>query len=116
AQRAEDAVARGQDLDLARTCGLDDGRGGGVDDGGDAARLGVKQGPGRHGGFLWGGGDGVKWQSSAAPAMRTQGKASGVSGCRVRFGWAHRGPARVRGGQAARRVPEGRGVWVKVAV
>jgi hypothetical protein len=44
AQRAEDAVARGQHLHLAGARGLDHGRCGGVDDGGDAAGLGVQQG------------------------------------------------------------------------
>ncbi|EEF93597.1 hypothetical protein CATMIT_01771, partial [Catenibacterium mitsuokai DSM 15897] len=54
AQRAEDAVARGQDPDLARPGGLDDPRGGGVDDGGHTAGLRVKQVSGDLArGFFW---------------------------------------------------------------
>ena len=49
AQRAEDAVAGRQHLDFAGAGFGNDGRGGGVDDGGHAAGLGVKQGSGAHG-------------------------------------------------------------------
>ena len=48
AQRAEDAVSGGQDLDLPGPGGLQHGGGGGVDDGGDAAALGVEQSAGWH--------------------------------------------------------------------
>src|SRR3546814_7169708 len=43
AQRAENAVARGQHPDLAGAGLGDHGRSGGVDDGGDAAALGVQR-------------------------------------------------------------------------
>ena len=82
AQRAEDPVARGQHLDLAGAGGRDDRRRGGVDDGGDAARLGVQQGSVGHGRFVGRGRVGVKcptirlraWEwageCSAAPCQR----------------------------------------------
>jgi len=52
AKRAEDAVARGVDDDAFIARGFDHTRGGGIDDGGYAARLGVKNFAGGHTHFL----------------------------------------------------------------